>query len=392
MNWLPDVQNELRRLGLDGWLSYDFRGSNPVAQSILRPLLEGSLASRRVFLMIPATGRPTLLVHAIEVRSLSSELPVTVRSYASRQSLDAELTGLLKGKARVAMEYSPLGDNPYVGTVDAGTVERVRSLGAEVVSSGDLAQVFELWTEEQLGQHLEAAAAVIAAKDAAFAFLAERTHEGLEVRETEVQRLIEERFNRGGLEYGHSPNVSFGANAGDPHYEPLAGVRDALLRPGDVVLIDLWAKLPQRTAPFADVTWMGVFGEPSSEVKATFAAVREARDAALRAIAAAYAAGRWPEGGEIDRAARKVLADAGHADAFKHRTGHSLGIKSAHGLAAHLDDFETADRRLLRPGLGVTIEPGAYYPHYGVRSEINVYLDEHGPRATTELQAELELL
>lgn len=392
MTWLDDVQADLRRQRLDGWLIYDFRGSNPVARPILGPLLEGNLASRRVFLMVPAEGKPTLLVHAIEEKSLLPGLPVDVRSYASRDDLDRELGRLLAGRATIAMEYSPGGDNPYVGTVDAGTLERVRGMGVEVVSSGDVAQVLEVWTPEQLEDHLTAVDGVIEAKDAAFAYLAERVRAGAEVRESEVQRRILDVFDAAGLEAEHAPNVSFGAHAGDPHYHPIVGVRDAVLRPGDVVLIDLFAKVAKPGAPYADVTWMGVAGEPTQELTSAFEAVRDARDAAFRAIAEAYAEGRWPEGAEADRAARAVLVAAGHGAAFTHRTGHSLGTRSTHGGAAHLDDFETTDRRLLRPGLGVTIEPGVYYPHFGVRSEIDVYLGEDGPFATTDLQAELERL
>ncbi|MDT3683093.1 MAG: Xaa-Pro peptidase family protein [Truepera sp.] len=392
MNWLPEVQAELTRQGLDAWLVYDFRRSNPLAAPILGPLLEGNTASRRVFLLVPARGRPTMAVHAIEAGSLKPDLGVDVKSYSSRQSLQSVLEGLLAGHERVAMEFSPSGDNPYVGRVDAGTVEWVRSLGVEVVSSGDVAQVLEVWTPEQLEQHLTAAAGVMAAKDAAFSFIAHRAQLGQEVTEGEVQRLIERQFADLGLTPGTSPNVSFGAHSGDPHYHPLPGVRDAVLTPGDVVLIDLWAKVGEVSAPYADVTWMGVHGEPSAELTNVWAAVKGARDAAFRCIAEAYTAGRWPSGAEADGAARKVLEEAGYGAAFTHRTGHSLGTSATHGVAAHLDGFETNDTRLLRPGIGVTIEPGAYFPDFGVRSEINVFLQADGPRATTDLQDELEVV
>lgn len=389
---LDEIQAELKRQQLDGWLLYDFRKSNPGAQALIRPLLEGNTASRRVLLFIPAEGTPTLAVHSIERGSLRPDLPVNVVSYASRGDFDSTLRGLLGGLSRVAMEYSPGGDNPYIGTVDAGTIERVRAAGVEVVSSGDVAQVLELWSQQQLDDHLTAADGVIAAKDAAFAFLAERSRAGQSVTEVEVQRVIEASFAESGLVTGSSPNVSFGPHAGDPHYHPLEGVRDATLQPGDVVLIDLWAKVDSPNAPYADVTWMGVQGEPSPRLQAVWEAVREARDAAFRTIADAYAQGRWPAGAEADRAARQVLEGAGLGEAFTHRTGHSLGQRTTHGSAAHLDDFETADTRLLMPGLGLTIEPGAYFPEWGVRSEINLYIGEDGPLATTELQSDLELL
>ncbi len=392
MHRLERIQTELKRQQLDGWLLYDFRRSNPLAQALIRPLLEGNTASRRVLLFVPAEGRPTLAVHSIEHGSLPANLPVNVRSYASRQDFDATIRALVGGASRIAMEYSPGGDNPYIGTVDAGTVERVRATGVEVVSSGDVAQVLELWSEKQLEDHLTAAAGVIAAKDAAFAFIAERCRAGQSVTEVEVQRVIEAKFAEAGLVTGSSPNVSFGAHAGDPHYHPLEGVRDATLEPDQVVLIDLWAKVDAPGAPYGDVTWMGYHGQPSARVLEVWEAVRESRDVAFKTIAEAYGAGRWPTGAEVDRACRKVLVDAGLGAAFTHRTGHSLGQHTTHGAAAHLDDFETADTRLLMPGLGVTIEPGAYFADFGVRSEINVYITDEGPVATTELQADLDLL
>jgi Xaa-Pro aminopeptidase len=388
MDWIRSAQQGLEEADIDAWLLYDFRGSNPTAHAIIRPLLAGGVGSRRVLLLIPREGDPVLLVHAIERGSLP-ELPFEVRSYGSRGDLEREAARLVRGARRVAMEYSPEGDNPYVGSVDAGTVEFVRGLGVEVVSSGDVAQALNRWTPGQLDAHLDAAEVVLAAKDHAFAFLAERTGLGQEVRETEVQHVITAFFDERGFSQGHPSNVSFGAHAGDPHYVPREGA-DAVLCAGDVVLIDLWAKRAHDLdAPYADVTWMAVSGEPSSEVADAFDAVREARDAAFRALCEAYAAGRYPEGREIDRAARAVLDACGHGPAFFHRTGHSLGCASTHGDAAHLDDFETRERRRLLPGVGVTIEPGVYYPHFGVRSEIDVWCDAAGPRATTDLQGQL---
>ena len=391
MDWIETAQAALLEASLDAWLLYDFRGANPTARARIAPLLDGGVASRRVFLLVPVEGEPVLLVHAIE-RGSVPPLPFEVRAYSSRDSLERALRALLAGRTRVAMEYSPGGDNPYIGTVDAGTVEMVRSLGVDVRSSGEIAQALEVWTPRQIEAHLEAAEAVLAAKDRAFGFLGERLALGAEVHETEVQRLIAEFFEARGMVFDHPPNVSFGAHAGDPHYVPRPG-QDAVVRAGDVVLIDLWARLDEEGAPYADVTWMGVCGEPTAELTKAFAAVVEARDAAFRAIAEAYAAGRPPEGGSIDRVARDLLAARGYGDdVFIHRTGHSLGSRHTHGDAAHLDDFETRERRRLVPGLGITIEPGVYFPHFGVRSEIDVLLDADGPRATTDLQGELERL
>ena len=349
MHRLHLIQTELKRQHLDGWLLYDFRRSNPVAQGLIRPLMEGNTASRRVLLFIPAAGKPTLAVHSIEFGSLPANMPVNVVSYASREDFDATIRSLVGGLNRVAMEYSPGGDNPYIGTVDAGTLERVRATGVEVVSSGDVAQVIELWTDKQYEYHLTAAEGVIAAKDAAFTFLAERCKAGQSVTEVEVQRVIESTFAEHGLVTGSSPNVSFGAHAGDPHYHPLEGVRDATLQEDQVVLIDLWAKVDAPGAPYADVTWMGYHGRPTARVLEVWEAVKESRDVAFKAIADAYDDGRWPNGAEVDRACRAVLVKAGLSEAFTHRTGHSRGQHTTHGAAAHLDEFETAYTRLLMP-------------------------------------------
>ncbi|CAN5880662.1 M24 family metallopeptidase [soil metagenome] len=384
MNWIETAQTELRKQNLAGWLLYDFRGSNPVAKRFLE--LGGGLLSRRVFLYVPATGTPTLLLHAIERGSLP-ELPFEVRAYSSRQSLEQELARLLP-QAKVALEYSPNNDIPYVSHVDAGTVDLLRSLGVEVVSSADLLQAFSALTPEQLAAHLTAAEHVVQAKDIAFEFLALQTQMGTTIRETTLQKVITDYFDAQGLLYDHPPIVGFGPHAGDPHYAPQTGT-DAELKPGDAVLIDLWAKLPEKSAPYADITWMGCYGEPSEELQIVWETVRDARDLAVATIRKVYDEGRHPQGREIDRATRDFITDKGYGDAFIHRTGHSLGTEHTHGEAVHLDDFETRDTRELRPGVAVTVEPGVYLESFGVRSEINLVLEERGPWVTTEEQRDL---
>ena len=289
MDVIPKVRAALDTADIDAWLAYDFRGTNRVAHGLIAPLLRGGMASRRMFLLLPrrraagepapsarqaapggqAETEPVLLVHKIEQGSIPP-LPFEVRSYSSRDSLVTELGKLLAGVRTVAMEFSPEAENPYVGIVDAGTVQLVRSFGVEVVSSGDVAQVLTRWTPDQVRAHLDAAEVVLGAKDAAFAFIAERLDAGGEVREAEVQHRITRYFVERGFDEGHPSDVSFGAHAGDPHYVVREGA-DAALRAGDVVLIDLWAKRAgEEAAPFADVTWMGVCGEPSGELVQAF--------------------------------------------------------------------------------------------------------------------------
>jgi Xaa-Pro aminopeptidase len=275
--------------------------------------------------------------------------------------------------------------------VDAGTIEMLRSLGIDVRSSAEVLQAFAAWTPAQVAAHDRAAAAVMEVCRAAFDHVRARLARGEVVREHEVQRFVAERFAERGLVTGHDAIVGFGPNAGDPHYSPLPG-SDRALEVGDVALIDLWAKEDAPDAPFADVTWMGVRGEPAPEIARAWATVRDARDLAVRVIAERTAAGDPPAGYEVDRAVRDFIAAAGYGPAFVHRTGHSLGCEKTHGDAAHLDDFETKDTRRLVGGFGITVEPGVYLPAFGVRSELNLVLEPHGPRVTTGVQRDLERL
>lgn len=383
MTWLETAQQELKDQGLAAWLIYDFRGINPVAKRFLD--VGNSFLTRRIFFLIPAHGQATLLVHAIEVKSLP-ELPFDVRSYSSHTSLEAVLKEMLP-KGKLAMEYSPKNDIPYISHVDAGTVEMLHSLGFEPVSSGDLLQAFSAWTPAQLDAHQKAVEHVLQAKDIAFEFVSLQTQMGNSLRETDVQKVITDYFDSHELIYDHPPIIGFGSHAGDPHYSPVAG-SDAYLEEG-AILMDIWAKLPREDAPYADITWMGCYGDPSADLQRVWETVRDARDLAVQTIQDAYDAGRYPQGLEIDRATRDFIAAKGYGEAFIHRTGHSIGTRHTHGEAAHLDDFETRDTRDLRPGIAVTVEPGVYLDDFGVRSEINLVLEETGPRITTESQREL---
>lgn len=383
-SWIDIAQRELRRQGLAGWLIYDFRGSNPLAAPFLR--FEGALLTRRIFAFVPAEGRPTLLASRIESGSLRAE-PFEVVSYVDHASLDRALRDLLP-EGPIAMEISPRGDVPYVSTVDAGTVDRLRDLGAEIVSSADLLGAFAAWSADQIEDHRYAASEVMNTLEAAFDHLREATAAGREVRETEVQALIAARFDRRGLVYDHRAIVGFGPNSGDPHYAPREG-HDRVLRPGDPILIDLFARRDAPGAPYGDVTWMAVYGEPGERFLEVFDLVTRARQVGLDTLREIGASGRPAQGREIDRAVRDVIEAAGYGEAFVHRTGHSLGSVHTHGEAVHLDDFETRDARTILPGIGLTIEPGVYLEEFGVRSEMDVVMTDDGPEVTTGEQREL---
>jgi len=385
------VQEALRAHGLDGWLLYDFQGSNPVAYRMAGMGAAGHLATRRWFYLIPASGEPRALVHAIERYNLD-HLPGTKTVYAGRDQLVTGLASVVDGVKRVAMEYSPQCAIPYVSRVDAGTIELVRGLGLEVVSSGDLIQQFEAcWSEAAIITHRAASEALYRIKDRAFESVTRRRRDSVPTTEYDIQQQMVGWFADEGLVAESAPCVSAQENAGNPHYLASAS-EHRVIRQNELVLLDLWGKLTTPGAVYADITWIGFTGaQVPARMTQAFAAICDARDAAVDVVQDAARAGRDVRGFEADRAARRVLHDAGFGDAILHRTGHSLG-ENVHGNGAHLDDYETHDERRLLPGSGFTIEPGLYFKDFGVRTEINMVWTGNGPEVTGPRQAAIVTL
>jgi Xaa-Pro aminopeptidase len=377
---LPQAHQALAQSGLDGWLLYDFRHSNPLLWQMLG---ERPHSTRRVFLLLGRDGAATLLVHQVDAGHFP-HAGLTVRQYQHRDGLLAQLRDLLAGLRHVAMEYSPMGALPAVSYVDAGTLELVQSLGVRVVSSAELAQaaLCRLTPEEAAG-HRRAAQVLGHVVHQAFAHIG--AHLG-RVTEHEVQQFLLGRFAAAGLRTDDPPIVAVNAHAGDPHYAPEAG-RSAMIGPNAWVLIDLWAVEPGGV--YGDLTWVACTGsQPTAEQRRVFGVVTGARDAAVDYLRAEVAAGRYPQGWQVDRVAREHIAAAGYGGAFTHRLGHSLG-PVVHGYGANLDGYETQDTRRLVPGLAFTIEPGVYLPEFGVRSEINLYMREGEVELTSTVQREI---
>jgi Xaa-Pro aminopeptidase len=379
---LDHVRAQLRERGLGAWVLYDFRGSNPVLWHVLGSAPRGT--TRRLVLVVPADGEPALVCSALD-EVLVGGLGVPLAVYRRRQELTAELERRLAGAGRVAMEYSPGGELPIASFADAGAVDLVRGLGVEVVSSGDLfAAVAAAWDERALASHREAARHVVEVRDLAFAHVRDRLGA---VREAEVADLVVAEFARRGLATEGLPSVAAGPHASNQHHEP----GDAAIGPDQVLLLDLWARLPGEGTVFADVTWMAFTGrEPPPAVRAVFDAVAAGRDAALTLLED----GRTHRGFEVDRACRAAIEAAGYGHGLVHRTGHSLSPgPHVHGLGPNLDDWETHDDRVLAPGAGFTVEPGVYLPEFGIRLECDVHLRADGrPEVTTPLQTELTRL
>jgi Xaa-Pro aminopeptidase len=386
------IQAALGEQHLDGWLLYDFRGSNPIARSVIG-FDDRQIGTRRWFYLIPRQGEPVAILHVIEPHALSGAPGQTVL-YRSWKELEALLRQHLQGLSRVAMEYSPGAAIPYVGRVDAGTVEMVSAAGVQVASSADLVQIFESrWTPEQKALHDRAARDTMSAKDEAFALIRQRLAAGTAVTESEVQAFIGARFEARGLVADHPCIVAVNEHASDPHFETAPGPDDRPIRRGDLVLIDLWSKVANDPrAVYYDATWMGYCGpEVPARMREVWEAVKGARDAAVAFVTDSVASGRTIHGYEVDDVSRAVIEERGFGPYFLHRTGHSIGYQ-VHGNGVNIDNLETRDQRRLMPGLCFSIEPGIYLPDFGVRSEIDMYVGEGTAEVTGGIQHELVLL
>lgn len=373
---LSAIQSALREDGLDGWLLYDFRGINVLARRILG-MADTHMLSRRWFYFVPAEGEPKKLVHRIEPAALD-QVPGSKRVYLRWQELEAGVESLVKGAKRIAMEYVPRNANPYISRVDAGTVELVQSFGIEIVPSGDLIQRFEAcWDDEQWAMHLEAAKHTNSAFSVAFGFIADNVRKKNPIRETTVQKVILDHFERNGVMADHAPIIAVGPHSGDPHYEPVAG-KDSPIALGDFVLIDLWAKCKKPRAVYSDLTRVAFVGkEVPKKHQEIFAIVAAARDAAIAKVKSAFAAKQPLKGWEVDNACRAVIEKAGYGDYFVHRTGHSIG-QEVHGNGANIDGLETREERRILPRTCFSVEPGIYLPEFGIRSEVDVFVDAQG--------------
>jgi len=383
---IAEIQKDLRAARLHGWLFYDFRGRDPIAHRVLG--LPEAMRTRRWFYFIPVKGSPRKLVHKIESESLAV-LPGETLYYASLKELQAGVKKLLGRAKTVAMQYSPKNAIPYVSMVDAGTIEMVRSAGAKVVTSADLVQKYEAcWSKEQLDSHMAAGIAIDRIVREAFLHAAQSVREKRSLTEYDLKEWMLQRFADAGIVTEDGPDVAVNANASDPHY---AATREkaAPISEGDLLLLDVWGKQKATGSVYYDVTWVGYLGAkvPEKYVK-IFELVREARDCAVELIRSSVKAGKPLQGWQVDQAARNVIEKVGYGKYFFHRTGHNIG-QSVHGNGVNMDGLETRDERHLIPRTCNSVEPGIYLPEFGIRSEVDVYVDENEARVTGAVQTEI---
>ena len=385
---------------IPGWLIHDYRNSNPIFQQVLPPL---GHVTRPTLLYIPRQGKPKLLVHHVDAGKFSYQDTVTTDKpeldlviYQSRDTMVESLRRILNGASSVAMEYSPNNDLPRVSRVDAGTVELVRSLDSEVVSSADLMQfATQRWSAEQLSGHKRAAYKLGVIVNQAFRLIGTQLQSSQNSNNTpsefSIAEYIRQRFSEEKLTSADGPIVSINSHCSDPHYEPTAE-NTSIFKSGDWVLIDLWAKESSAHSVYADITWVAYIGyEIPRQYSEVFETVIKARDSALEFLVNEFKQGTVNRGWQADKVARDFIHSKGYGKFFTHRLGHSISYE-VHGEAVNLDDFETHDNRSIIPGIGFSIEPGIYLPDFGVRSEIDAYMSEDGPYATSPVQHEIVLI
>ncbi len=384
---LAEIQQQLREQEVDGWLLFDHHLRDPIAYRVLGLPAEGHV-SRRWYYWIPANGDPAKLVHKIEDWKLD-DLPGAKRMYSSWSSQHEELKAMLGGATRLAMQYSPNCMIPYVSLVDGGTIDLLRSLGKEVVTSASLVQYFEArWSEDQRDTHFEAGRRVDEILQEAFKRIRSKIDSKGEAQEFEIAQFILKRFEEREMLTADGPIVGVNANSGNPHYAPSAESSQPI-RDGDFVLIDLWAKLDKPHSVYYDITWTGYCGAtPPERIQTVFDVVSASRDKAVSFVDSAIREAREVAGWQVDDVTRGHIADAGFGEYFVHRTGHSIG-EEVHGNGANIDNLETRDERPIIPRTCFSIEPGVYLPEFGVRSEIDCYVDSSGARATGAVQNEI---
>jgi Xaa-Pro dipeptidase len=386
---LPAIQSALRERNIDAWLFYDHHHRDPIAYRVLG-LPNSQMVTRRWYYLIPAQGEPVKLVHKIEAGHLDT-LPGQKLQYSGWQELFDQIKHMVAAHRDIAMQYSPNNLIFYVSLVDAGTVELVRGLGKNIVSSGDLVAQFEATLNaEQIKTHFAARDKIDAITAAAFQEIGRRVRNG-GTNEHQVQQWIMEAFQRENLVTDDPPVVAVNRNSGNPHYGPDAE-KSSSIREGDFVLLDIWAKLNIPDAVYYDITWTGFVGNvPSARMKDIFIVVRDARDSGVKKVQESISAGKTIAGWEVDRVVREQIKKAGFGDYFIHRTGHSIGTE-VHANGANMDDLEIHDERRILPNSCFSIEPGIYLPEFGVRSEVNVLVRPHSAEVTGKIQKELVII
>lgn len=383
---IHDALDFMKKSKLDGWLIYDYKGSNNVMSEILGQLEN---VTRPIFLWIPVSGRPELLVSYVDLGQFSG-IDLHKEIFVGRSDMVNKLQNLLKAKSNIAMEYSPFAELPKLSSVDAGTIELIKTLGVSVHSSADMVvYATQRWNEYGLDSHIQSGEILGGIVIKAFEFIGENINKGL--TEIDVRNFIRTKFDENKMFYDEGPVVAINEHSSDPHFDPdISDGRE--FKVGDWVLIDLWAKRDVMGSIFSDITWVGFIGNNLPPViQEVFDIVINARDIAVLEINKRFEERMPIYGWEVDKIARDYINELGYGDYFTHRLGHSIGSE-VHASGVNLDSLETVDKREIIPGIGLTVEPGIYLPEFGVRSEIDIYITEKGAKVTTPVQKSIVII
>ena len=383
---IHDALDFMKKSKLDGWLIYDYKGSNNVMSEILGQLEN---VTRPFFLWIPVSGRPELLVSYVDLGQFSG-IDLHKEIFVGRSDMVNKLQNLLKAKSNIAMEYSPFAELPKLSSVDAGTIELIKTLGVLVHSSADMVvYATQRWNKDGLDSHIQSGEILGGIVIKAFEFIGENINKGL--TEIDVRNFIRTKFDENKMFYDEGPVVAINEHSSDPHFDPdISDGRE--FKVGDWVLIDLWAKRDVMGSIFSDITWVGFIGNNVPPViQEVFDIVINARDIAVLEINKRFEERMPIYGWEVDKIARDYINELGYGDYFTHRLGHSIGSE-VHASGVNLDSLETVDKREIIPGIGLTVEPGIYLPEFGVRSEIDIYITEKGVKVTTPVQKSIVII
>jgi Xaa-Pro dipeptidase len=380
---IEEIQEALRDRDIPAWLFCDHHHRDAIAYRILG-LPESLMVSRRWFYLIPARGEPTKLLHRIEPHTLDA-LPGDTRVYAAWHELVSSLGDMLSGLARIAMQFSDDNMIFTVSIVDAGTVDLIRRLGVNVVSSANLVAQFEAtWTEEQIRSHFAARDSIDAIMAAVFPEIGRQVRNG-GTNEFQIQQWLVEAFQRESLVADSPPIVAVNRHSSDPHYAPTADRSDRIGEE-DFVLLDVWGKKNTPGAVYYDISWTGFVGTSlPDQFGEIFNIVRASRDAGINKVVSDIGTGGSLCGWEVDKAARDILETAGYGKYLNNRVGHSIGTE-VHGYGANMDNFESRDERELLPNTCFSIEPGIYLPEFGLRSEVNMLVRRGAAEVTGRVQ------
>jgi Xaa-Pro dipeptidase len=379
---LRTIQKAIKDTKLNGWLFYDFHGSDPIGKRILNLSLDIN-HTRRWYYYIPAQGVPVKLVHSIE-RDVLDHLPGKKIVYLGWQEMEDKLRTVFKIGDKIAVQYSPKNAIPYISRMDAGTFELLKSFKVKLLSSADLVQKFEAClTQFQLNTHINAAKLLNNIVQKTFQIIKQKIGAHEEINEFIIQQFMIDELKNRGLYYDQAPIVAANQNSGNPHYTP-SQENNSPIYPGSLIQLDIWAKENNDNAIYADISWVGYVGNvvPDEQMK-IFNIIKTARDRAVDFIDISIKSNKIIYGWQVDDIARNIINDAGYGSYFLHRTGHSIG-RDLHANGVNIDNLETKDERKIIPGTCFSIEPGIYFSKYGMRTEIDVYVDENGAHVFTQ--------